>query len=213
VTLLKRAQISEMNALTRGEGFYGIGSCLQERGYTPLKVIGRGSQGTVTLVKCEQKHQKLVVKQVTMDGLSESEREAALQECRLLHELSHPNIVEYVDSFLAADTFPGSPRCLHLVMQYCEGGDLAARIKYQKSDGGGRGVLCSESQVLDWFCQLALAVDWLHSRRVLHRDIKTSNIFLTERQILKLGDFGISKQLSSTCDKADTVIGTPYYMR
>lgn len=66
-------------------------------------------------------------------------------------------------------------------------------------------------QVVDLFIQLLSAVAFLHSKRILHRDIKTSNIFLKRNQI-KLGDFGISRLMMNTMDKASTFIGTPYYM-
>jgi NIMA (never in mitosis gene a)-related kinase len=57
-----------------------------------------------------------------------------------------------------------------------------------------------------------LALEYVHGRKVLHRDIKTSNIFLTGNNTVKLGDFGISKVLENTGGCAMTVVGTPYYM-
>ena len=65
-----------------------------------------------------------------------------------------------------------------------------------------------ESQLLEWFCELALAIDYIHERNVLHRDLKSQNIFLKEGQA-KLGDFGIARVLNSPMEMAQTVIGTP----
>lgn len=65
---------------------------------------------------------------------------------------------------------------------------------------------------MNWFVQLCLSLEYVHSRKILHRDLKTSNIFLTKDNTVKLGDFGISKVLECTQDHAMTVQGTPYYM-
>ncbi len=65
---------------------------------------------------------------------------------------------------------------------------------------------------MNWFIQMALGLSYLHGRKILHRDIKTNNIFLTASRVVKIGDFGVSKELTSTGEMADTVIGTPCYM-
>jgi len=87
-----------------------------------------------------------------------------------------------------------------------KGGDLAKRIKER------RGAYFSEAQILDWFTQICLAVKHVHDRKIIHRDLKTQNIFLTKSNIIKLGDFGIARVLTNTRDHAKTVIGTPYYL-
>lgn len=85
-------------------------------------------------------------------------------------------------------------------------GDLKTKLKDNKDK------LFEENQILDWFTQICLAVKHVHDRKILHRDIKSQNIFLTKKGVLKLGDFGVSKCLSFTLDQAKTVIGTPYYL-
>ena len=72
--------------------------------------------------------------------------------------------------------------------------------------------LHSESQILDWFVQTCLAMKYIHDRKILHRDLKTQNIFLTGRGEIKIGDFGIARVLQDTYDCAQTAIGTPYYL-
>ncbi|KAM9859411.1 serine/threonine-protein kinase Nek4 [Aulostomus maculatus] len=91
-------------------------------------------------------------------------------------------------------------------MGFCEGGDLYHRLKQQK------GELLPERQVVEWFVQIAMALQYLHERNILHRDLKTQNIFLTKTNIIKVGDLGIARVLENQNDMASTLIGTPYYM-
>ena len=91
-------------------------------------------------------------------------------------------------------------------MDYADGGDLSMKIKEQN------GVLFSEDKILDWFTQVCLAIKHIHDRKILHRDIKSQNIFLTKNGEVKLGDFGIAKCLNQTQDKTQTYVGTPYYL-
>ena len=70
----------------------------------------------------------------------------------------------------------------------------------------------TENEIMNWFIQICLALKYIHSLKILHRDIKSSNIFLGSSNCLKLGDFGIAKTLKGTLDAATTVVGTPYYI-
>lgn len=89
-------------------------------------------------------------------------------------------------------------------MEYADGGDLSRRIKERQ------GKLFSEGTILDWFVQICLALKHVHDRKVLHRDIKSQNIFLTSSGMVKLGDFGIARVLGNTISMAKTMVGTPY---
>ena len=70
----------------------------------------------------------------------------------------------------------------------------------------------SEDQILDWFVQMALGIKHVHDRKVLHRDLKTQNIFMNSNGSIQIGDFGIARVLQHTQDCARTAIGTPYYL-
>uniref|UniRef100_A0A672JA59 non-specific serine/threonine protein kinase n=1 Tax=Salarias fasciatus TaxID=181472 RepID=A0A672JA59_SALFA len=92
-------------------------------------------------------------------------------------------------------------------MEFCDGGDLMEKINLQ------RGVLFTEEQVVSWFLQVCLGLKHIHDRKVLHRDIKSQNIFLTDGGMkAKLGDFGIARMLNNTMELARTCVGTPYYL-
>ena len=77
----------------------------------------------------------------------------------------------------------------------CLVGDLAYHIKLKES----KKEYFSEMEVFNWFVQICLALEYVHGRRVIHRDIKTQNIFLTGNNTIKIGDFGISRVLETTC--------------
>ena len=91
-------------------------------------------------------------------------------------------------------------------MEYADGGDLFERINT------AQGHYLSETQILNWFTQIALAIKHCHDRLILHRDLKSQNIFMTANGNVKLGDFGISKILEWSQDKTKTLVGTPYYL-
>merc|ERR1719337_545830 len=93
-------------------------------------------------------------------------------------------------------------------MDYCEGGDLHARIKEAKQKNRPFG----EEQICRWLTQAILALKYIHEKHILHRDLKSSNFFLSRNGNIKMGDFGIAKVLECTAACAQTQIGTPYYL-
>ncbi len=104
---------------------------------------------------------------------------------------------------------------LNIVMEYADGGDLAALIKDTKN----RGILLDESFILDLFTQVCLGVKHMHDRygiflcrKITHRDLKGQNVFLTAGGCVKIGDLGVARVLEHTVAKAKTVVGSPYYM-
>ncbi|XP_018651526.1 serine/threonine kinase [Schistosoma mansoni] len=167
--------------------------------YQFIKTIGKGSYGEVWLCRHKTDTKKYVIKKIDVTKSSDKERKAAKLECRLLSEFRHPNIVQYKTSF----EYHGF---LYIAMGFCEGGDLYTRLRMRN------GVLLSERVLVEWFVQLAIALQYMHERNVLHRDLKTRNIFLTRSNIVKLGDLGIARVLESSNSMATTLIGTPYYM-
>lgn len=173
---------------------------LKDFGYEEIKVVGRGQYGKAHLTRKEDGH--YIAKTIDLTCLSSKERETALQEVALLRRLDHPNIVEYKDNFFMADT-------LVIVMQYCEGGDLATYIKEKVKER--RRI--QEVQIMHYFVQILQALSYIHNERILHRDLKSSNLFLMRsKEVVKLGDFGISRVLEGSLQAAVTVVGTPYYM-
>ena len=140
--------------------------------------------------------------------MSEEERRETLNEAKILEVLSHPNIVRFREVY---KTKKGK---LCIVMDYADGGDLQSKVKerFNQKDRNGRMNYMTEDDLLNWFTQICLAMKHCHDKKILHRDLKSQNIFITKKGIVKLGDFGIARVLSNTRSKAKTVVGTPYYL-
>ncbi|NXG02002.1 NEK11 kinase, partial [Sakesphorus luctuosus] len=173
------------------------------RRYTIQRKLGNGSFGSVYLVsdrKAKQGEELKVLKEISIGDLKPNETVEANLEAQLLSKLDHPAIVKFYASFVERDSF-----CI--ITEYCEGGDLDFKIQEYKDSGK----MFTQSQVIDWFIQLLLGVNYMHERRILHRDLKAKNIFLKDN-LLKIGDFGVSCLLMGSCDLATTFTGTPYYM-
>jgi len=154
----------------------------------------------------------------------DKDKVAALKEVKLLQSLNHPCCVALQDVFLnyqqanttaSDDTHGGeegeahnSGRLLCLVMTYCESGDLARILKTAKR----ANQILKESQIVSWFVQIILGMHYLHNKKIIHRDIKPQNIFLTDsRKHVKIGDFGLAKELRSSDNMLRAEVGTPLY--
>jgi len=144
---------------------------LKDFDYEDIRVIGRGQYGKAHLVKHGVDGLSYIAKTIELTCLSKKERETALQEVELLRRLDHPNIVEYKDNFFMGDT-------LVIIMQFCEGGDLANYIKENARDKQR----FQEEQIMHYFVQILHALQYIHWERILHRDLKTSNLFLTKKR-------------------------------
>nr|ANM86797.1 Nek1 [Stygiella incarcerata] len=181
--------------------FVGCWDRLENR-FEAIETIGKGSFGTCILCRRRTTGEQVVVKQIDVDAMTQEEKEDAMKEVHILSMLDHPNIVAYYESFL------DEKGLLHIVMEYADGGDLFQRIQIQEQTAS----FFPEKLIMEWFYQIVRALDHIHRKNILHRDLKTQNIFLTKDNRVKLGDFGIARILNSTQDLAKTVIGTPYYL-
>jgi NIMA (never in mitosis gene a)-related kinase len=150
--------------------------------YIRLKQLGQGSFGRVLLVRDSRDGQLYVLKEVDLQQFGAKGKKEALKEVAFLNQLSHPYIIKYVEYFekqgggtsmplLQNSNDPsskfdtGNKPMLFIVMEHANGGDLDAKIKQQRK----LGQPFTEKQILEYFCQIVLALKHIHDRKILHR--------------------------------------------
>lgn len=179
--------------------------CYRMDKYTQGRVIGRGTSGDAVLAHRNVDGLLCVIKRLPLGGIGGKEAEAFENEVRLLSQLHHPCVVDAVDSFVNDDGANSTFLCI--VMRYCDGGDLGSLLQANRKEN----TTIPQDQIFFHFVQLALALEYIHSENILHRDLKSMNVFI-HKGMMKIGDFGVAKALDPESPFAQTCIGTPYYM-
>ncbi|AFZ79022.1 protein kinase domain containing protein [Theileria equi strain WA] len=184
--------------------------------YSVVRRIGAGRFGEVFQVRHKKTGDLYCWKVVAYKGLSEKEKEQLVMEVNVMRQLKHPNIVRYVDRIIDK-----KKQLLYILMEYCDAGDLAENMRqchkhYQ---------IVNEQVIFDIALQLIFALAYCHNcklgskdGKVLHRDLKPQNIFLStnykdtlkKSYTFKIGDFGLCRHIG-TCSFAHSCVGTPYY--
>lgn len=170
------------------------------RDFEVLGKIGEGAYSIVYRVRRKSDNEIYALKKVVMRKLKTKEKNNALNEIRILASITHPNVISYKQSF-----FDEESQTLCIVMEYANGGDLYQRIiDYKK-----KGLQMSESFLWHLLIKLCKALKSLHDLNIMHRDIKSANVFLSKEGKVKLGDMNVSKVAKEGMNHTQT--GTPYY--
>ena len=174
------------------------------RDYEIKKKLGLGTYGVVYMVSKKSpssnndNNNYFVIKQIPLFGLTPQEIKEVKSEANILSQINSIYVVKFFESF-------EENNMLNIVMEYCDGGDLEQLIENKKK------YPLDEDLIWKIFLQIILGLTAIHNLKILHRDLKTSNIFLTKDLNVKIGDLGVAKKLSRG-GFAKTIIGTPYYL-
>ena len=165
------------------------------------KVLGKGSFGSVYLVRRRQDNKIYALKSVILEKLNKKEQENSVNEVRILASINHPNVIGYKEAFWDDDK-----SALNIVMEYADDGDLHSKIEKMKKAGG----YFKEHIIWSYAIQMIEGLKALHDKKIMHRDLKSANIFLVkDKHQCKLGDMNVSKVIKEKVLHTQT--GTPYY--
>ena len=167
--------------------------------------LGKGSFSCVYLVTRKADQKIYALKSVTMDKLTKKEQQNSVNEVRILASVSHPNVIGYREAF-----WDDSAQTLNIVMEYADDGDLQTKIHQMKKNNG----VFEEETIWSYAIQMIEGLKALHDKKIMHRDLKSANIFLSKnknknKKICKIGDMNVSKVVKEKVLMTQT--GTPYY--
>ncbi|XP_041482799.1 serine/threonine-protein kinase PAK 1-like isoform X3 [Lytechinus variegatus] len=187
-----KKKMSDEEILEKLRSIVSVGD--PKRKYTKFEKIGQGASGVVYTAIEVATGQEVAIKQMNLQ--QQPKKELIINEILVMRENKHLNIVNYLDSYLVADE-------LWVVMEFLAGGSLTDVVTETCMDEGQIASVCRE-------CLQAL--QFLHQRHVIHRDIKSDNILLGMEGNVKLTDFGFCAQITPEQSKRTTMVGTPYWM-
>ncbi|CAE6439027.1 unnamed protein product [Rhizoctonia solani] len=188
--------------------------------YEAGDVIGNGSFGLIRKVRRKADGALFARKELNFERMTERDRKQIVAEVNILKDLKHDHIVRYHDRYVDRDN-----GILYILMEYCGGGDLSGVIKQTRRQNKH----IAEDTIWSYFAQILLALHHCHfpnskasaegsslvqprpTQQILHRDLKPENVFLDSEGYVKLGDFGLAKQIGYATF-TQTYVGTPYYM-
>ena len=166
-----------------------------------ISTISNTLQDSLKLVKLKEDGQLYTIKSVRVDENSEKEKELFFNELRILVPLTHKNIIMYKEAFYDKET-----KTLNMVIEYIDGGDLSMRIQLAQR----KKKFFQEKIIWRIFIQILEGVNYLHNKFIIHRDLKTSNIYLSKKGRVKIGGLNVGKNIEDI-GMALTQIGTPYF--
>ena len=169
--------------------------------YKILNELGEGGFGKAYKVQNKIDKNIYVIKRINIKSKTPEELKTIENEALILKQINNEYIVKYIDSFIDNDHF-------NIVMEYCDNKDLKSFINTHKNNNE----LINEEVIYNIILDICYGIKEIHSKNLIHRDLKPENLFISKDYKIKIGDFGISKQLINTVNYANTNKGTYNYM-
>ena len=166
-----------------------------------LEKLGQGAFGAAYKVLNLEDNSTYVIKKILLKNATEEEIKEIKNEANILASLDSENIVKYYDSFSDNNSF-------NIIMEYCDGLDLRKYLNDNKKSNE----LIKKEIIIHIILGICNGLKYIHSKKLIHRDLKPDNIFLNADMKVKIGDFGIARQLKSENEYAKTQAGTMLYM-
>ena len=172
-------------------------------GYKIIKEIGKGASGRVVQVLNKNDNKYYAIKVIPIKEEMKNKIKFLQKEAEILSKFNCNNIVKYYDSSKDNDN-------IYILMEFCGGNNLRNFIDKNMNEH----ILIKEHILKNIIKQICIGIKEIHDKKIIHRDLKPENIFINENMIIKLGDFGISKQFDSYKTHALTKYraGTDYYI-
>ena len=171
--------------------------------YVIIKELGKGGFGRVLQVLRKSDNQYYAMKEIKLEGMPQNSINEIKAEAQFLSKFNCENIVKYYDSFQIGDKF-------YILMEFCAGQNLRKFIEeYQRKKS-----LIAENVLYNIIRQICVGIREIHRMKIAHRDLKPENIFINANMNIKIGDFGLSRQLNPNKTHISTlhVAGTQLYM-
>ena len=171
---------------------------VQVRKYYKGRLLGKGGFAKCYEFTCSENKKIFAAKVVAKSGLVKSRaKQKLISEIKIHKSLHHPQIVAFEHYFEDTEN-------VYILLEMCHNQTLNELLKRRKR--------LTEIEVQCYIVQLIKALKYLHSHRVIHRDLKLGNLFLTDKMELKVGDFGLATKLDFEGERKRTVCGTPNYI-